>query len=90
MLAVAVERDDRVEALLERPAEPGPERGALALVGPLDQDIRTGAFGERGGGIRRAIVDDENRQVGERAASRLAEMCEVVVMTGADRRRPAA
>ena len=29
-------------------------------------------------------------QVGERAASRLAEMCEVVVMTGADRRRPAA
>ena len=29
-------------------------------------------------------------QTGERAASRLAEMCEVVVMTGADRRRPAA
>jgi DNA replication protein DnaC len=29
-------------------------------------------------------------QVGERAASRLAEMCEVVVMTGTDRRRPAA
>jgi len=29
-------------------------------------------------------------QTGERAASRLAEMCEVVPMTGADRRRPAA
>ena len=29
-------------------------------------------------------------QVGERAASRLAEMCEVVAMTGTDRRRPAA
>jgi len=28
-------------------------------------------------------------QVGERAASRLAEMCEVVAMTGPDRRRPA-
>ena len=29
-------------------------------------------------------------QVGERSASRLAEMCEVVAMTGTDRRRPAA
>ena len=29
-------------------------------------------------------------QTGERAASRLAEMCEVVAMTGSDRRRPAA
>ena len=29
-------------------------------------------------------------QTGERAASRLAEMCEVVAMTGTDRRRPAA
>ena len=29
-------------------------------------------------------------QIGERAASRLAEMCEVVAMTGTDRRRPAA
>jgi DNA replication protein DnaC len=29
-------------------------------------------------------------QTGERAASRLAEMCEVVPMTGTDRRRPAA
>jgi len=28
-------------------------------------------------------------QVGDRAASRLAEMCEVVPMTGTDRRRPA-
>jgi DNA replication protein DnaC len=29
-------------------------------------------------------------QVGERAASRLAEMCEVVAMTGTDRRKPGA
>ena len=29
-------------------------------------------------------------QTGDRAASRLAEMCEVVAMTGTDRRRPAA
>jgi DNA replication protein DnaC len=29
-------------------------------------------------------------QTGERAASRLAEMCQVVAMTGGDRRRPAA
>lgn len=29
-------------------------------------------------------------QTGERAASRLAEMCQVVAMTGTDRRRPAA
>lgn len=29
-------------------------------------------------------------QTGERAASRLAEMCEVVVMTGTDRRKPGA
>lgn len=29
-------------------------------------------------------------QVGERASSRLAEMCEVVAMTGTDRRRPGA
>lgn len=29
-------------------------------------------------------------QTGERSASRLAEMCEVVAMTGTDRRRPAA
>ena len=28
-------------------------------------------------------------QIGERAASRLAEMCEVVAMTGTDRRKPA-
>jgi DNA replication protein DnaC len=28
-------------------------------------------------------------QIGERAASRLAEMCEVVAMTGSDRRKPA-
>ena len=29
-------------------------------------------------------------QTGDRAASRLAEMCKVVAMTGTDRRRPAA
>lgn len=29
-------------------------------------------------------------QTGDRAASRLAEMCEIVAMTGSDRRRPAA
>ena len=29
-------------------------------------------------------------QTGERTASRLAEMCQVVAMTGTDRRRPAA
>jgi DNA replication protein DnaC len=28
-------------------------------------------------------------QIGERAASRLAEMCQVVAMTGTDRRKPA-
>ena len=38
VLAVGVERDDRVPALVEREAEPGRSAGALALVGDLADD----------------------------------------------------
>ena len=40
-------------------------------------------------GRARGFVDLSG-QIGDRSASRLAEMCEVVAMTGTDRRKPGA
>ena len=68
VLAVGVERQDRVGAVVERPAEAGPERGALALVRPLLDDGRAGLAGPVGRVVGRAVVDDDDRQVLERAA----------------------
>ena len=49
VLAVGVERQDGVAALVERPAEAGPERRALAGVRPLLDDGRAGLAGAVGG-----------------------------------------
>ena len=66
VLPVGVEREDRVVPLVEREAEPGPERGALALVGHLADDPAPAASAFAAGVVRRAVVDDEAREVAER------------------------
>ena len=68
MLAVPVEGDDRVEAILERQAEPGAQRGALALVGALDDHGRAGRLRLGRRRIRGPVVDDEDGKVGEHPA----------------------
>ena len=63
MLAVRVERQDGVPALVEREPEPCPQRGALALVGDLADDPGPGGLGDRRRVVGGAVVDDEDRQV---------------------------
>ena len=72
VLAVGVERDDGLAALLEGVAEPAPQRRALAGVGDLAQDGRAGRLGLRGRVVGRAVVDDDDRQVGPRASTTAA------------------
>ena len=66
MLAVGVERDDGRRAVLERVAEAGPERRALAGVRDLAQDGRAGRLGLGGRVVGRAVIDDDDRQEGPR------------------------
>ncbi len=66
VLAVRVQREDGVPALVEREPEPRPERGALALVGDLADHPCPGGLRHRGGVVGRAVVDDEDRQVAAR------------------------
>src|SRR5487761_1937689 len=68
VLPIAVEGDDRVEAALQRPPEARPQRGTLALVRVLDEHGRAGGLRLGRGGIRRSVIDDQDRQVGERLA----------------------
>ena len=74
MLAVGVERDDRLGAVLERVPEAGPQRRALARVGDLAQDRRPGRLGLGGRVVGRPVVDDDDRQEGPRTAATTVAM----------------
>ena len=66
MLAVGIEGEDRVVAIGDGALEAEAERGALALVRPLFDDRRPGGACLFGGVVRRAVVDDQDRQVAQR------------------------
>jgi hypothetical protein len=68
VLAVAIERDDRLDPVVEGRSEARSQRGALALVRRLAQNARAGTLGNRGGLVARAVVDDEDGQVPQRRA----------------------
>ena len=63
VLAVGIERQDRRRAIRERAREPRSQRGALALVGDLADDLGPGRLRVGGGVVGRAVVDDDHRQV---------------------------
>ena len=54
---------DRGGAVRERAREPRSQRGALALVGDLADDLGPRGLGVGGGVVGRAVVDDDHRQV---------------------------
>ncbi len=66
MLAVGIEREDRVVAVGQRTFETEPERGALALVRALFDDRRARGASLFGGVVGRAVVDDQDREVAQR------------------------
>ncbi len=63
VLAIGVERHDRGRSRIERVAEPGPQRRALAGIRLLAQDHRSGRTGAFRGIVGRTVVDDHDRQV---------------------------
>ena len=60
MLAVAVEGEGEVEAVLAGVGEAGVEGHALALVADVLEDGGTGGAGAVGGGVGGAVVDDDD------------------------------
>ena len=66
MLAVGIEREDRVVAIRERTFETEAQRRALALVRALFDDRRPCGACLFGGVVRRAVVDDQDREVAQR------------------------
>ena len=66
MLAVGVEREDRVAAVRQRTVESEAERCALAFVWALFNDRRTCRASLFGCVVGRAVVDDQNREVAQR------------------------
>ena len=66
VLAVGVEREDRVVAVGQRTFEAEAERGALALVRALFDDRRARGACLFGGVVGRAVVDDQDREVAQR------------------------
>ena len=53
--------------------EPGPQRGALALVRDLADHVGPGGLGDRRRVVGRAVVDDEDRQVAPRRLDHRAD-----------------
>ena len=62
VLAVGVEGHHGRRTVLEGVPEPGPERGPLACVRPLDEDRRACSLGLSRGVVGRAVVDDHDGQ----------------------------
>ncbi len=63
MLAVGIEREDGVVALGDGTFEAQAECRALALVRALFDDRRTSGARLIGGVVRRAVVDDQDREM---------------------------
>ena len=66
VLAVGIERENGVIALGDGAFESEAERGTLALVRALFDDRRARGTRPFGGVVRRAVVNDEDRQVAQR------------------------
>ena len=66
VLSVGVERDDRIGAGIDGVPEALAQRGALALVRKLADDVRAGGLGLRGGVIGGPVVHDDDREKGPR------------------------
>ena len=66
MLAVGIEREDGVVALGDGAFEAQAECRALAPVRALFDDRRPGGACLFGGVVRRAVVDDQDREVAQR------------------------
>ena len=63
VLSIGVEGHHGRRSVLEDVPEPGPQRCTLACIGPLDEDRRAGRLCLGRGVVRRAVVDDHDREV---------------------------
>ena len=86
VLAVGVERQDRVVALGDGAFEAKPQRRALALVRALFDDRRPRGACLFGRVVRRAVVDDEDRQVARASPRRPARSADPRCSPGSARR----
>jgi hypothetical protein len=66
VLAVGVEREDRVVSLGQRTFEPKPQCRALAAIRALFDDRRARGTCLFGGVVRRSVVDDQDGEVAQR------------------------
>jgi len=76
MLPIGVESDDKVGALSQRKRNAGLQRRALAQVDRMSDDGCACLHGQIGGGVGRAVVDDDDlmsgaAQVGQNTGDRL-------------------
>lgn len=65
VLAVGVEGDDSLDAVLEGPAKAKAQGSAFALVGVLEENLGARRFSGEEGGVVRAVVDDEDGEMVE-------------------------
>ena len=72
VLAVGVEGHHGSGLVLQGVPEPGPQSGAFACVGPLDEDPRACGFGLGGGVVGRAVVHDQDGKEIRRAPATTA------------------
>ena len=90
MLAVAVDLHGRIEALLERIAEPRLHRASDAEVEREAHDARAVLPGDKGGGVDGSVVDDENFDLGVERPQLVNDVAHGVLLVerGHDRERP--
>jgi len=74
VLPVAVEREHRARAALQRALHAAPQARALAEIARIAQELERQAFERRGGSVARAVVDhDQRADLAQRALGNSAD-----------------